>query len=47
LSNVEKNVGVEKVNQNFLITVIKSMHSGVAAVDKGETLPTGEAGTTR
>ncbi len=47
LANIEKNVGVEQVNENFKITVIKSMHSGVAAVGKGETLPTGEAATTR
>lgn len=47
LANIEKNAGVEQVNENFKITVVKSMHSGVAAVGKGETLPTGQAGTTR
>jgi hypothetical protein len=47
LSSVKKNVGVEKVNNKFIITVIKSMHSGTAAVAKGATLPTGYAATAR
>lgn len=47
LANLKKNVGIEKVNDKFLITVVKSMHSGVAAVGRGETLPTGYAPTAR
>lgn len=45
LANLQKNVGVERINNKFLITVVKSMHSGVAAVEKGATLPTGYAAT--
>ena len=47
LSNLQKNVGIEQIADKFLITVVKSLHSGVAAVGKGETLPTGKAATAR
>jgi len=47
LANLKKNVGVEKINDKFLITVVKSMHSGTAAVGKTDTLPTGYAATGR
>ncbi len=45
LANLKKNVGVEKINNQFLITVVTGMHSGVAAVGKGDTLPSGYAAT--
>lgn len=47
LSNLNKNVGVQKINDKFLITVVKGLHSGVAGVGKGATLPTGYADTAR
>jgi hypothetical protein len=47
LANVKKNIGVEIANNQFIITVIQSIHSGVAAIGRGETLPTGYAATNR